>query len=88
MRACITANNFSQGIAGTLEKDFGEAGGKRGAKGVAVAGRVFDRNEAMFTGKRDADGAAGFDQFVDGIGDLGAGATGSDFGCGQIAELQ
>ncbi len=62
MGAGVAADEFENGMSDWLEERDGEAGRKRDAEGVAVAGCVFGGNEAAFTGDAEFEQAAGADE--------------------------
>ena len=88
MCARVATDEFTQGIFAGSKEDFGEAGRKRSAEGVAIAASVFDWDETGFAGDSNADGAAGVREIGDCGCDRRCGGTSGDFGFGEVAVFE
>ena len=61
MGAGVATGELEDGRGDGLEERFGQADGERDAQGVAVAGGVFDGDEALLAGDFELEDAAGAD---------------------------
>ena len=86
--AGVAADEFEDGMGDGLEQRDGEAGRKRNAEGVAVAGRIFSGDEAAFARDAQFEEAAGADQAVDMLQEIGRDDAAGELFAGEIAEAQ
>ena len=86
--ASEAADQVDDGFRRGCEEGRGQAGGQRDAEGVAIAGCVFDRDEALFAGNEDLENTAGLLKSVDGDGDLWRDDAAQEFGAVEVAKAE
>jgi hypothetical protein len=86
--AGVAADEFDDWFGNGFEQRGGNPGWEWDAEAVAVAGAVFDGDEALFSGDAEFEQAAGADQAIYRFEDCGFGDTERQFIAGEVAEAE